>query len=124
MTTSLARQLAQVGSIDASRLDNPTSKARDSFLFTARQAATLSYTDVHSLGYNGFLALAAENDHLLRFDGPIFGEKAKVTDRALLTKDEDKKLDRNLQSLLIFLGPKFLVKNAGKVLEWLIRRFR
>ena len=124
MTSSLANQLANIGSVDAARLSVSTSKARPSFLFTPRQAASLSNADIHSLGYNGYLALLSEDPRLERFETPIFGEKAKGTDRALPTPDESAKLDRILGLLLRALAGKFLVRNTGKVLEWCIRRFR
>ena len=124
MTSTLARQLANVGSLDAERLQAATSKSRASFLFPARQAASLSNSDIHSLGYNGFLSLLADDVRLERFDTPIFGEKAKKTDRMLLTKDENDKLDRVLTSFIRMLAPTFMLKNTGKVIEWLIRRFR
>ena len=124
MSSSLARQLAGIGSIDAQRLQASTSKSRASFLFPARQAASLSNNDIHSLGYNGFLSLLDEDARFERYETPIFGEKAKNTDRVLLNKDENDKLDRILGSFMRMLATKLLLKSTGKVLEWLIRRFR
>lgn len=124
MTSSLAAQLANIGTLDRDRLQASTSKFRPSFLFPPRQAASLSNEEIHDLAYNGFLALLAQDNRFDRFDGPIFGEKAKVTDRTIVTKEENKKLDDILNALIRLLASKFLLKSAGKVLEWLIRRFR
>jgi U3 small nucleolar RNA-associated protein 10 len=124
MTSSLTSQLAHIGTVDRQRLQAATSKFRPSFLFPPRQAASLSNEDIHSLGYNGFLALLAQDSRFDSFDGPIFGEKAKVTDRGLLSQEENAKLDTGLNSLIRLLASRFLLKSAGKVLEWLVRRFR
>lgn len=124
MASSLASQLANIGPLDRDRLQAATSKFRPSFLFPPRQAASLSNEDIHSLAYNGYLALLAQDSRFERFENPIFGEKAKVTDRTILTKDENAKLDEALDSLLRLLASRFLLKSTGKVLEWLIRRFR
>lgn len=127
--SALASQLANIGSassLDASRLTSSTSKSRASFLFSSRQAASLSNSEIHALGYNGFLALLSEDrsGKLARFETPLFGERAKTTDRALLTLEEDAKLDRIIAGMLRAISSRFLVKNTGKILEWLIRRFR
>lgn len=124
MTSSLAAQLATIGTVDRDRLQAATSKFRPSFLFPPRQAASLSNEEIHSLAYNGYLALLAQDSRFERFDNPIFGEKAKVTDRTILTKEDTAKLDDVLSSLIRLLASKFLLKSTGKVLEWLIRRFR
>lgn len=124
MTSSLAAQLATIGTVDRDRLQAATSKFRPSFLFPPRQAASLSNEEIHSLAYNGYLALLAQDSRFERFDSPIFGEKAKVTDRTILTKEDTAKLDDVLSSLIRLLASKFLLKSTGKVLEWLIRRFR
>lgn len=127
MASSLSSQLANIGHPDKDRLlaSSSTSSSRPSFLFPARVAASLSNTDVHSLAYNGFLALLSTDARFERFEKPVFGEKAKGTDRSLLTKEENEKLDRTvIAPLLRLLAKGFLLKSTGKVLEWLIRRFR
>lgn len=124
MASSLAAQLADIGTLDRERLQAATSKFRPSFLFPPRQAASLSNEEIHTLAYNGYLALLAQDNRFERFENPIFGEKAKLTDRTILTKEENVKLDAVLNSLLRLLASRFLLKSAGKVLEWLIRRFR
>lgn len=124
MASTLQQQLARIGTLDADRLSAASAKARASYLFPPRQAASLSNNDIHSLAYNGFLSLLGEDARLERFETPLFGEKAKSSDRTLLTKDENDKLDRTLGAVMRMLGKSVLVKNSGKVLEWLIRRFR
>jgi hypothetical protein len=54
----------------------------------------------------------------------ILGEQAKGTDRTGLTKDENEKLGTLLDKTLRHLGKHVLLKPAGVVLEWLVRRFR
>lgn len=126
MTTSLATQLARLGanSLDATRLAAPTAKSRPSFLFPSRQAAALSNTDIYSLGHNGFLALLEQDARLQKYESPLFGEQAKRTDRTLLTKEENEELDGILAGIMRVLASRFMFKNVGRVLEWLIRRFR
>jgi hypothetical protein len=124
MASSLAQQLAGIRSVDADRLQAATASSRPSFLFPARQAASLNNSDIYSLAYNGYLALLQDDARLANYEAPIFGEKAKSTDRSMFTKDENARLDEVLGSFLRLLASRFLLKNTGKVLEWLIRRFR
>lgn len=124
MSSSLASQLAKIGTLDRQRLEGSTSKFRPSYLFQARQAASLGNEEIHALGYNGFLTLCNQDARFEPFENAIFGEKAKITDRALLTRDENARIDATLASLLRLVSSKFLLKSAGKLLEWLIRRFR
>ncbi|CAO3607877.1 unnamed protein product [Cunninghamella blakesleeana] len=47
----------------------------------------------------------------------------KTINRVLLTKEENEKLDNDINDFLNLLSPYFLLNPSGKVLEWLIRRF-
>jgi U3 small nucleolar RNA-associated protein 10 len=48
----------------------------------------------------------------------------KDVDRTLLSKDKNEELDGNLKGFLRLLGPWLMEGMVGKVLEWLVRRFR
>jgi len=54
----------------------------------------------------------------------LFSDAVKDVDRTLLSKDKNDELDRNLKDLLRLLGPWLMEGMVGKILEWLIRRFR
>ncbi|CAO3649204.1 unnamed protein product [Cunninghamella echinulata] len=53
----------------------------------------------------------------------LFSEKMKTINCVSLTKEENEKLDNDINSFLNLLSPYFLLNPSGKALEWLIRRF-
>lgn len=123
---SLSSQLQALGAanINARQLAQNATKHRDSYLFSHRQAATLSNDDIFNLAQNGLAALLQLDPRLSNFEDDLFGDGSKQTDRTLLTKEENEKLDIVLSSCLRTLGPNVLVRPCGQVLEWLIRRYR
>ena len=54
----------------------------------------------------------------------MFSDTIKDLDRTLLTKEQNDVLDSNLAAFLKLCGPWVLEGMVGKVLEWLVRRFR
>ncbi|GAA97249.1 uncharacterized protein L969DRAFT_91903 [Mixia osmundae IAM 14324] len=125
MASQLAGQLQalQARSLDATRLSTKA-KSTPSYLFRPRDAAALSLEEVHQLGHNGFLALLKLARRLEEYEEALFGENAKRTDRALLTADQNKQLDKTLQAVLRVISPLLMLKPSGYLIEWLIRRFR
>lgn len=125
MSTSLAAQLAQRTTLDSARLATAKSlKHPPSFIYTPRHAASVSTTDLHAIASNAWDQLAAIDPFFERYQNKILGEEAKRTDRSGLTKEENEKLDVVLNKVLRALGKHMLLKPAGIVLEWLVRRFR
>ncbi|GAA6060808.1 hypothetical protein JCM10212_000581 [Sporobolomyces blumeae] len=125
MATSLAQQLAARNTLDSARLATQRSiKNPPSFIYTPRHASTVSTADLHSLAVNAWEQLAAIDSWFEDHFKDLLGEQAKSTDRTGLTKEENDKLGVLLDKTLRHLGKHMLLKPAGVVLEWLVRRFR
>lgn len=127
MATSLAAQLAARQTLDSSRLQTAkTLKNPPSFIYTPRHAASISVVDLASLADNAWEQLAAIDGF---FQDPanhkaVLGEQARGLDRGALTKEENEKVGKTVDRVLRALGKHMLLKPAGIVLEWLVRRFR
>ena len=122
---SLAAQLAQNASLNAAILtDRSKRKPTASYLFTGRDADLHDLETIHALGLNALLHLTSIDPSLAPFEDSLFSEQAKETDRTLLGTDELSQLDDALVNLLWTLGPHLLEAPTGRVLEWLVRRFR
>mgnify|MGYP001580603730 FL=1 len=123
--SSLATQLATRNTLDSARLSTSQSlKHPPSFIYSPRHAASISTSDLHHIASNAYAQLVAIDPFFERYQQKIFGEEAKRTDRAALTKDENEKLDVVLEKVIRALGRHMMLKPAGVVLEWLVRRFR
>lgn len=125
MATSLAAQLSQRTTLDSARLSTAkTLKHPPSFIFTPRHAATVSTADLHAIASNAWDQLATVDSFFERYHSKILGEQAKSLDRTSLSKEDNDKLNVVLDKVLRALSKHILLKPAGVVLEWLIRRFR
>jgi U3 small nucleolar RNA-associated protein 10 len=127
MTSALAAQLAQGASLNATLVAGSGQRRKapaQSYLFTGREADKHDLESVHALGANGIAQLRTLDKRFTEFEESLFGEAAKSYDRTLRTKEENAKLDANVEAFLVLLGPWLLEAPAGKVLEWLVRRFR
>jgi len=125
MTSSLATQLAQGASLNSSLLvDRSKRKHTESYLFTGREADHHDLYSVHALALNGFTHLRSVNPTFRPFEQDLFSDAAKSVDRTLLTKEKEKELSLTIGRFLRSLGPYLLDAPSGKILEWLVRRFR
>jgi U3 small nucleolar RNA-associated protein 10 len=125
MTASLASQLAQTASLNAGILiDRSRRKVVESYLFTGREADHHDLEAIHALARNGLLQLSALNHSLGQYESSLFSDAVKGLDRTLIGKTTCAELDRNIDGFLAMLGPHLLKPATGKVLEWLVRRFR
>ncbi|GLB44223.1 putative U3 small nucleolar RNA-associated protein 10 [Lyophyllum shimeji] len=123
--SSLAAQLAQNASLNAAILvDRSRRKAAESYLFTGREADQHDLESIYALGVNGLLQLASLNSALRKFEDQLFSEYAKSMDRTLLPLEANAELDAGISAFLALLGPYLMEAPTGKVLEWLVRRFR
>ena len=73
---------------------------------------------------NSLIHLSSICPALEKYEEALFSERAKETDRTLLTKEADEELNRNIEEFLWLLGPYLMEAPTGKILEWLVRRFR
>jgi len=123
--SSLAAQLQARQTVDSARLSSTRAlKNIPSFIYTSRHASTLTTADLHSLAANAWDQLSALDPFFGLHFKEILGEQAKSLDRTGLTKDENDKVGRSVDKVLRALGKHMLLKPAGVVLEWLVRRFR
>ncbi|SCV73190.1 BQ2448_7115 [Microbotryum intermedium] len=125
MSSSLAAQLAQRTTLDSVRLQSAKSlKNPPSFIFSPRHATSVSTADLHALASNAWDQLSTLDPFFERYHARILGEEAKTTDRSALTKEDNDRFGQVLDKVLRALGKHMLLKPAGVVLEWLVRRFR
>ncbi len=106
-------------------------RAGTTYLFTSSYAQTDDVESIHALALNALGQLRLIYPVFRDLDSPsneyyqlLFSPRAKETDRTLLGKDEAKAVDDALKHCLRILGPCLLDSAAGKVVEWLVRRFR
>ena len=125
MTSSLAAQIAQSASLNSALLvDRSRRKPTESYLFTSREADQQDLDSIYALGVNAYSRLKSLDPTLGLYEEALFSDAAKVTDRTLQTAEANAKLDHALNSFLQLLGPYLLETTTGKVIEWLVRRFR
>lgn len=125
MSSSLAAQLAQGASLNAAILvDRSRRKHSDSYLFTGREADHHDLYSLHALGLNAFLQLKSLDPAFRSFEDALFSDAAKATNRTLLPKEQVAELDESISTFLKLLGPYLMDAPTGKVLEWMVRRFR
>ncbi|KAJ3372811.1 HEAT repeat-containing protein 1 [Allomyces arbusculus] len=127
MATTLQRQLAALQNpefVAGQGKGRHAGKQRPSFLFDPKVAATYDLDTMYNIGCNGFAELVQIDDRFTQWETPLFSEAARDTDRVTMDQAFNKKLDKALHGMLVALSPHFLLKPVGKVLEWLIRRFR
>lgn len=126
MTSSLAQQLAKGASLNANLLHEKSRRqaASESYLFSPKEARQHDIDSLHALGVNGFLQLKSLQPDVASFEHALFSDAAKSLDRTLLPKERNADLDSSISAFLPLLGPYLLDAPSGKVLEWLVRRFR
>ncbi|KAI0052438.1 hypothetical protein FA95DRAFT_1483564 [Auriscalpium vulgare] len=128
MSSSLAAQLAQGSSLNSSFLVEKTRRnPTESYLFTGREADRHDLDSIHALASNAFdkfRLLHPEAGQLKNHDALLFSDAAKSTDRTLLSGKASDDLNKALKSFLPLLGHILLEAQAGRMLEWLVRRFR
>ncbi|KAJ7456907.1 hypothetical protein FB451DRAFT_1275210 [Mycena latifolia] len=125
MVSSLAAQLAKGASLNTTVLvDRSRRKSAESYLFTGREADQHDLESIHALGANGLLQLTTLNAAFRPFESPLFSDGSKDTDRTLLSAEAVAQLNASISEFLSLLGPYLTEAPTGKVLEWLVRRFR
>ncbi|TDL26887.1 hypothetical protein BD410DRAFT_763071 [Rickenella mellea] len=125
MVSSLAAQLAKGASINATLLvDRSKRKWGESYLFTGREADQHDLETIHALAVNGFTQLRTLQPSLEEYEGALFSDAAMHTDRTLISREDDESLGKTIAAFLTQLGPYLMEAPTGKVIEWLVRRFR
>ena len=123
--SSLAAQLQNIASIDASRLTSKTgAPSGKSYLFPPKTAASHDLDAIFSLAQSGYEELLELDPGFGEFEESLFSEHARRTDRTQLNVEENKELDIVLGRCLRRLGRWIGIMAGGKCIEWLVRRFR
>ena len=125
MPSSLAAQLAQTASLNSALLvARARRKPTQSYLFTRHEADKHDLDSIHAFALNAFIQLRQWNPAIQRYESALFSDAAKGLDRTLLPADEAKDLDGNISAFLPLLGKDLMEMPTGRVIEWLVRRFR
>ena len=121
MASSLRRQLSALRQ-DQGHIQ-PHHHKGESLLFTEEEAKNIDYETALNLGTNGLMELCKHDNTLSVFLEGLFSPSSVETDRMMLDKAENKKLDEEIDILLVKLSRFALLKATVKVLEYLIRRY-
>lgn len=125
MASSLAAQLALGVSLNKSLLVDRTRRGpTESYLFSSREADKHDLEAIHALGVNALSKLKTVEPLLGLYEDTLFSDAAKSKDRTLQTAEANAELDRAIEGFLALLGPYLLEETTGKIIEWLVRRFR
>lgn len=125
MPSSLATQLAQTASLNAALLvDRTRRKPTQSYLFTGREADNHDLESIYALALNAFIQFRQWDPSIQRYEDTLFSDAAKGLDRTLLPAVEAKELDGKISTFLPLLGKDLMEMPTGRLLEWLVRRFR
>ncbi|TFK71529.1 hypothetical protein BDN72DRAFT_432062 [Pluteus cervinus] len=82
------------------------------------------YLGMLNAAATGGLPKANTRSRLEDYEDELFSDSVKGLDRTLLNKEKAKGLDVILEGFMNELGPWLLEPPCGRVLEWLVRRFR
>lgn len=134
MPSLLASQLAKNVSLNAPLLSETARKkhfASSSYLFSASSKTQIDDLDtIHALALNAiyqlkriYPSIAAYDEHSQVYRN-LFSQRARETDRTLLTASELKELNDSIRTFTRALGCCLMVDATGRVIEWLVRRFR
>ncbi|KAI0031465.1 hypothetical protein K488DRAFT_52013 [Vararia minispora EC-137] len=125
MASALATQLAQGASLNSGLLlERTRRKPTESYLFTGQDANQHDLESLQALGLNAFIQLRQLNSSLSPFEDAFFSDASKHVDRTLLPGDEGRDLDGKVRAFLPMLGKNLMEIPTGRVLEWMVRRFR
>ncbi|EGC38069.1 hypothetical protein DICPUDRAFT_149273 [Dictyostelium purpureum] len=119
--TSLDRQLK---SIKEKIHYVDVTKKRASLLFNEVEAANIDLDAVLAMGQEGLEELINIDVRFKCFQLTLFADTSKTFNRVLEVKEENDKIDIEINKFLELQSNYFLSNSAHKALEWLIRRYR
>jgi U3 small nucleolar RNA-associated protein 10 len=121
--SSLAAQLSSLQARQGHVLPHRHKAA--SLLFSPEDAKKVDYETALNLGVNGVVELASHEPTFSRYlDGDgLFAATSASRDRMMLGKEENRRLDRDIETFLLQLGKYGMLKAAAKALEYLVRRY-
>jgi U3 small nucleolar RNA-associated protein 10 len=126
MVSSLAAQLAQGASLNAPILSETQRRrhANVSYLFATSKQGSDDLDALHAVAQNAFAQLLQLTPALADVEDQLFSQKAREMDRTLLRKSEVDALDEAIGKCLKLVGPSLMEDVVGRVIEWLVKRFR
>ena len=125
MASSLAAQLAQNASLNSALLlERTRRRPTESYLFTSREADHHDLDSLHALAANAFIQLKQLNPAVAKYEDALFSDAVKGVDRTMLSGEDVKELNKNIKAFMPLLGKNLMDGPTGRVLEWLVRRFR
>jgi U3 small nucleolar RNA-associated protein 10 len=126
MATILQRQLASIAANSTHQLDLAAQKAShgQSLLFDPKLARQQDFNSLYRICVEGFEELCGLDERFGVFGDNVFSEQSRSEERERMTKEQVKELDSVLESFLVLVSGRLLLKPAQKAVEWLIRRFR
>ncbi len=84
---------------------------------------TMFLSTVRNSGCGGLEELCEIAENVFReFHASLFAETSQRIQRAILSKEENEKLDEQIQKFFIKVTPYFMLRSAQKALEWLVYR--
>ncbi|KAG9005674.1 snoRNA-binding rRNA-processing protein utp10 [Tulasnella sp. JGI-2019a] len=126
MPSALATQLSQNVSLNAELLGNIRRQRHYGFtyLFSSQEAAEHDLDSICALGQNGFAALCVLDPTLEEVGRDIFSNAARAVDRTVIPPEQLVALQEVIARFMWKLSKYLMEPPAGKVLEWLVRRYR
>jgi U3 small nucleolar RNA-associated protein 10 len=126
MATSLASQLAKIAANSKSSLNIKAQRASHSksLIFEPAVAASQSFQTVYTICIEGFHELCRLDTRFSFYSTTLFSEQSQDEDRTQMTAEENRELDKRIDSFLHLAASRLRLMPAIKAVEWLIRRFR
>jgi U3 small nucleolar RNA-associated protein 10 len=123
--TSLSQQLKKLQVPQTQWLLNTEKQRRVSFLYDPKDAANLDSEAVYCLAINGLEQLKLIDAGLFEtFENTLFSTTTITFERSVQTKEENSKLNEEIQRFLLNISPYFLLKATHKTIEWLVYKFK
>jgi hypothetical protein len=120
--TELARQIEAHRSAHIS--SKPTSIGRASLFLTAKEAAGLDFEEVYDACMSGISTLVQYEPRFNNWNETILHPSSTSAQRELKSKDENKTINKQLNSLIRLLALYGTEQAAHKVFEYLLQRYR
>ncbi|EIW76657.1 hypothetical protein CONPUDRAFT_168479 [Coniophora puteana RWD-64-598 SS2] len=125
MPSSLATQLATTASLNSALLNTTRRQPAQSYLFSQKDAEAHDLDSIHALASSAYTQLSSVDPKFdNEYEQSLFSDAARATDRTLQPTEFNDQLDRTLRTFLGLLGPWLMDPPAGKILEWLVKRYR
>lgn len=122
MATELARQISL---ISASNLEvGGLHTGKPSLFLSAKEAASVDIAEIYDAAWNALLKLQHYEPRFGSFSETLLHPSSIHSQRELKTQEENKALNKEVNSLLSLLGLFITDSCAHTVLEYLIRRHR